>query len=238
MLNPTPVKLSSKLSSVATAPPKLAADGNLLKALPDCSKVACLALTFDDGPNPNTTPEILNILEEHSVAATFFVVGIRIPGHEDLLQRMQAGGQEIGNHSWSHPNFTKLTPEQIKQQINQTQAAVVTAGVPAPTLFRPPYGAINQTVIDNVPLTFMFWNEDPKDWAANTPEEVVKAVEASAKPGGVIELHDIYHVTTNALPKILDDLTAQGFHFVTVSQLLNLTPETRGQFYGRHQPVL
>lgn len=198
----------------------------------DCLRIACLALTFDDGPNPITTPQILQELEQAQVPATFFVVGSRATTNPALLRRMHVDGDEIGNHSWSHPDFTTLSAAQIKQQIQLTQQAVMNAGVPPPTLFRPPYGAVNPAVEKNLPLTTLLWNEDPKDWQAQTPQQVIQAVEASAKAGGIIDMHDIYHVSADALPRILTDLQARGLHFVTVSQLLNLTPASRGIYYG------
>ena len=203
----------------------------------DCTQVACLALTFDDGPNPMTTPQVVQELEQAHIQATFFMVGSRIPGNEALLRQMHADGDEIGNHSWSHPKIAKLTAPEIQQQVQLTQQAVVNAGVPAPTLFRPPYGQINPTIEANVPMTILLWNEDPKDWAATTPAQVVASVEASAQPGGVVDMHDIYHVTADALPQIIADLQARGFHFVTVSQLLQLTPDSRGIFYGHPKPA-
>jgi len=202
----------------------------------DCKQTSCIALTFDDGPNPLVTPQIVSILESEHVPATFFMVGSRVAGNEALLQRMHSDGDEIGNHSWSHPDFTKLTPDQIKQQVALTQNAITAAGVPAPTLFRPPYGAINQTVRDNVaPLTFGLWNEDPKDWAANTWQQVLVTSEASAKSGGVVDLHDIYHVTANALQPLIQHLKAKNFQFVTMSQLMQSFPPN-GEFYGGYHP--
>jgi peptidoglycan-N-acetylglucosamine deacetylase len=198
----------------------------------DCRSQPCLALTFDDGPNPLTTPQILTILEKEQVHASFFVVGSRVKGSESLLQRMYIDGDEIGNHSWTHPDFTTLNPQQIKQQISRTQQAVTDTGVPAPTLFRPPYGDVNKKVIDNVPLTIMFWNEDPEDWAANNPKQVEKAVETSAHPGGVVEMHDIYHVTAQSLDPIIKKLKSEHYQFVTVSQLLGLKPGQKGEYYG------
>ena len=197
-----------------------------------CHQVSCIALTFDDGPNPLTTPQVLADLEQAHIPATFFVVGSRVAGNEALLQRMHNDGDEIGNHSWNHPDFTKLTNIQIQQQIQLTQQAVTSAGVPAPTVFRPPYGAVDLRVERNIPLSILLWNEDPRDWQANTAAQVVAAVEASAKPGGIIDMHDIYHITADALPKIVSDLSARGYHFVTVDQLLNLTPSSRGVYYG------
>ncbi len=198
----------------------------------NCKLQPCLALTFDDGPNPITTPQVLSILEAEHVHASFFVVGSRIAGNQALLQRMYADGDEIGDHSWTHPDFTTLSPDQIRQQIAQTQQAVAEAGVPAPTLFRPPYGAVNQKVIDNVSLTIMFWNEDPRDWAASNPVDVEKAVVASARPGGVVDMHDIYHLTVASLDPIIKQLKQDHYQFVTVSQLLGIKPGQKGEYYG------
>jgi peptidoglycan-N-acetylglucosamine deacetylase len=199
----------------------------------NCINSPCLALTFDDGPNPITTPAVLRILEQQHVIASFFVVGSRVNGNQSLLQRMYRDGDEIGNHSWSHPDFTQLSARQIRQQIDLTQRAVESAGVPAPTLFRPPYGDINHFVLTNVPLAFMFWNEDPRDWAAGTPLQVEQAVLASVKPGGVVDMHDIYHVTANSLNDIIIKLKSKHYHFVTVSQLLGIKPGQKGEYYGR-----
>ncbi len=199
----------------------------------DCQRVRCLALTFDDGPNPLTTPNVLTVLEREHVTASFFVVGSRIGGSQALLRRMFKDGDEIGDHSWTHPDFTTLNAKQIKQQISLTQRAVAAAGVPAPTLFRPPYGAVDAKVIANVPLTIMFWNEDPRDWDAGSAGEVEKGVLTSAKPGGVVEMHDIYQSTADALGPIIKKLKAEHYHFVTVSQLLGLKPGQKGEFYGR-----
>ncbi|HEY1835432.1 MAG TPA: polysaccharide deacetylase family protein [Candidatus Saccharimonadales bacterium] len=199
----------------------------------NCKLQPCIALTFDDGPDMYTTPQVLSILEREHVHASFFIVGSRVAGNQALLRRMFADGDEIGDHSWTHPDFTTLKPAQIRQQIAFTQKAIHAAGVPAPTLFRPPYGAVDQKVISNVPLTFMFWNEDPEDWAADSPKQVEKAVIASAKPGGVVDMHDIYHVTAESLDPIIKKLKAEHYQFVTVSQLLGLQPGQKGEFYGR-----
>lgn len=200
---------------------------------PNCHKVACIALTFDDGPNRTTTTQILNTLEKERVPATFFVIGSRVAAQADLIRRMHADGDEVGNHSWSHPEMTKLKPPKIHEQIAWTQAAIEKAGAPAPTLFRPPYGEVNKTMRKYIPMTFMFWNEDPRDWEAKRSSQVVRAVESSAHPGGVIDMHDIYANTAAALPKVVHDLKARGYHFVTASQLLELHPGQRGDFYGR-----
>ena len=198
----------------------------------NCSQQPCIALTFDDGPNAATTSKILTVLEKEQVHASFFVIGSRIAGNEGLLRQMYADGDEIGNHTWTHPDLTTLKPDQVRQQIAMTQLAIQAAGVPAPTLLRPPYGAVNKTVLSNVPLAVMFWNEDPKDWAANNPNQIEQSVEAVAKPGGVVEMHDIYQVTADSLDPIIQKLKSQHYQFVTVSQLMGLKPGQQGEFYG------
>ena len=198
----------------------------------DCAKVPCLNVSFDDGPNPITTPQILDILKAYQVHANFFVVGSRAATMPGILQREYREGHEIGNHSWSHPDLTTLTPAQVQSQIMQTQAAVMAAGLPAPHLFRPPYGAVNQVVKSQVHMTLALWNVDPEDWNKADPAHLVQKVTAQAKRGGIIDLHDIDGATVAALPAILQNLKSR-FQLVTMSQMLNLTPGQRGEFFGR-----
>ncbi len=198
----------------------------------DCGKVTCLALTFDDGPNPVTTPEVLDVLERQDVPATFFVVGSRVAGQEKLLRRMFYDGNEIGNHSWSHPDLTTLTNDQILDQVNRTQAAVITAGLPAPVLFRPPYGAVDATVRSTIPMTIAMWNGDPLDWKEKDPMKVKDSIVSQAKPGGVLDMHDIYGITAEALGPAIDELKTK-YTFVTFSQLFDMQPGQRGEYFGR-----
>lgn len=199
----------------------------------DCNTMKCIALTFDDGPDFQTTPKVLAALEHARVTASFFVVGSRIAGNQSLLERMYHDNDEIGNHSWSHPDMTTLSSSAIQRQVVLTEQAVVAAGVPAPNVFRPPYGAVDASVRANVPLALMLWNEDPQDWAATTPKQIAASVIASAKPGGVVDMHDIYASTAAALPTIITRLKAEHYHFVTVNQLMQLKPGLLGQYYGR-----
>lgn len=219
------------MASVAALQQELASTYSWISPV-NCNQMPCIALTFDDGPNAATTSQILSILEKEHVNASFFVVGSRIAGNEALLRQMYTDGDEVGNHSWSHPDLTTIKPDQVRQQVAMTQAAVEAAGVPTPTLFRPPYGAVNKTVLSNIPLTVMFWNEDPQDWAANSPQQVEQAVESTAKPGGVIDMHDIYQVTADSLDPIIQKLKSEHYQFVTVSQLMGLKPGQQGEYYG------
>jgi len=198
----------------------------------DCAKVACLALTFDDGPNPIVTPQVLDILARHHVQATFFLIGLHVPGNEALVRRMHAEGHEIGNHSWSHRDLTTLSPQEVELEISTTQQAIAAAGVPLPTLFRAPYGAVNAMVRSHVPLTILAWNVDPEDWNKKKAQKIIDEVLATARPGAIIDMHDIRQPTADALDPILTSLE-QNYHLVTVSQLFNLPAGQQGIFYGR-----
>lgn len=198
----------------------------------DCEIRPCLALTFDDGPHPQITPQVLDILARQQVKATFFVVGAHVAGQEALLQREYREGHEIGNHSWNHPDLTKLTPEDTEAQIQSTQKVIAAAGVPAPRILRPPYGAINQMVAAHNHLSVVRWNVDPEDWKYQDAPAILASTLAQARPGAIILMHDIYPSTAAALEPVIVALKQQ-YQFVTASQLLDLTPGDQGQFFAR-----
>ena len=198
----------------------------------DCSKAPCMALTFDDGPDPVYTPRILEILRRHKVRATFFVLGAHVPGNEELLRRIYSEGHEIGNHTWGHPDLTTLNPEQVEDQVAHTQFIIAAAGVPAPKMFRPPYGAVNDMVKAHVPLSIVRWNIDPEDWKAKEPAELAMQVFIHARPGGIVILHDTEARSADALETILQGLEGQ-YHLVTASDLLNIHAAQPGVFFGR-----
>jgi peptidoglycan/xylan/chitin deacetylase (PgdA/CDA1 family) len=202
------------------------------RPLVDCGRQACLALTFDDGPSADATAIVLDALARHHAHATFFVVGSHIAGNEGLLRRMYQEGHEVGNHSWSHPHFTALTPDQMRAQVNDTQAAVVRAGVPAPTLLRPPYGDVNSTVEATIPMTVALWNVDPEDWNHKKPEDIPPLVENHVRAGRVVVLHDMHRPTADSLDTLLADLQ-KDYTLVTFSQLFDLPPGQPGRYYGR-----
>jgi len=199
----------------------------------NCDVRPCLALTFDDGPNPEITPQVLDILARQHVRATFFVIGMHVPGQEALLRREYREGHEIGNHSWSHPDLTLLSPEDAEAQIESTQRAVAAAGVPAPRILRPPYGAVNDMVAAHNHLSVVRWNVDPEDWKSLDASKVLASTLAQARPGAIILMHDIYPSTVAALEPVIVALKQQNYQFVTASQLLGLTPGDQGQFFAR-----
>lgn len=198
----------------------------------DCAREACLALTFDDGPSAELTPRVLDLLDAHGAKATFFVLGYRVSGNKSLLKRMHASGHEIGNHSWNHRKINELSPEELEDDIARTQQAIAEADVPAPHLFRPPYGLFNAAIRSHVPMTVVSWNVDPEDWGARRSQQIIDRVLAGARPGAIIVMHDTEPLTADALDTILATLKQQ-YRLVTVSELLDLPPGQPGIFYGR-----
>ena len=128
-------------------------------------------------------------------------------------------GHEVGNHSWNHPDLTKLTPEQVAYQLNRTSDAIKAATGKSPTVFRPPYGAVNSTVRSATQLSPVLWTLDTEDWKYPDAEKVARSVVAKVRRNDVVLMHDIHATSVAAVPEILRTLTASGYHFVTVSHL-------------------
>lgn len=199
----------------------------------DCAVEICLAITFDDGPHADTTPALLDILAERQVRATFFMLGSQAEKNPELVRRIGRAGHEVGNHGWMHDDYTKMTPEQMMNDLRHTQEVLESAGAPPVLLFRPPFGARDDIVRQTVPLSIALWNIDPEDWDETDPAALAARVIAAAKPGGIMVLHDIKPVSVAAAPQFLDELK-QHYKLVTVSELLGLTPYTpKGEFSGR-----
>ncbi|MET8979456.1 polysaccharide deacetylase family protein [Streptomyces sp. NPDC004539] len=185
----------------------------------DCKQVKCVALTFDDGPAVPETATLLGYLAQYKARATFFTVGQNVTAHPDLVRAEAKAGHEVGNHSWSHPDLTKLTSDQVAYQLSRTSAAIKAATGKEPTLFRPPYGAVNAKVRSATTLSPVLWDIDTEDWKYRDAAKVANTVITKAHRNSVVLLHDIHPTSVAAVPEILRTLTAQGFHFVTVSHL-------------------
>jgi peptidoglycan/xylan/chitin deacetylase (PgdA/CDA1 family) len=183
-----------------------------------------IAMTFDDGPSPETTPRLLDILKQRNIKATFFMIGQNAERNPDLVRRILAEGHEIGNHSWTHPQLSKLSDDRVTQEITKTQEAIKSASGFTPTTLRPPYGAITarqRAWIENqFGLNIILWSVDPFDWKRPGPSVITQRILSGARPGAIILSHDIHKQTVDAMPATLDALLAKGFKFVTVSQLL------------------
>lgn len=185
-----------------------------------------IALTFDDGPHPELTPKLLDLLRAQGVRATFYVVGRNVEAHPDIARRIVAEGHEIANHSWSHPALTSLGAARLQQEIGNTSNAIESATGRRPTSMRPPYGAINErvrrTILKDYGMDVVLWSVDPFDWKRPGASVVANRLVEGAKPGGILLAHDIHPGTIEAMPETIARLKEQGYAFVTVSQLLAL----------------
>ncbi|GIN21491.1 polysaccharide deacetylase family protein [Siminovitchia fordii] len=187
-----------------------------------------VALTFDDGPSPDVTPRILKALKEHNAKATFFMLGNQVDYYPELARKVAEEGHEIGNHSKSHPNLSKLGPKKIKEEMDYTKDKIAEATGITPHLLRPPYGAYNDHFVEYSKEngdSIILWSVDSLDWKIRNAFSVKKKVESSVAPGGIVLMHDIHPSTGDSLPNLLTQLEQEGYQFVTVSQLLNWKEE-------------
>lgn len=182
-----------------------------------------IALTFDDGPYPKVTGHILDVLEKNGVCATFFVLGSRIEGREDVLTRMDELGCEIGNHSFSHADLTRLSKADCQRELSDTDAEIRRVTGHEASVVRPPYGYYNKTVMSAAERPLILWTVDTNDWRGKAPGEIADYVIQQAKEGSVILMHDQQTQTADAMEMIIPTLIDEGFRFVTVSELIRLT---------------
>ena len=186
-----------------------------------------IALTFDDGPGPYTA-HLLDVLDQYGAKATFFLIGSKVSSQANVVRSIHARGHQLGNHSWSHPELPKLPVDQIAGEIDRTNDAIKQATGVTPAILRPPYGAVNGVVLEQLRLRGMssiLWSVDTRDWADRNSDIVCSRAVAGARPGAVILMHDIHQTSVGAVPCILSALKQQGYSFVTVQGLLgNTTP--------------
>ena len=180
-----------------------------------------IALTFDDGPGPYTA-HLLDILDQYGAKATFFLIGSKVSGQASVVRSIHARGHQLGNHSWSHPELPKLSVDQIAGEIDRTNEAIRQAAGVKPSILRPPYGAINGVVLEQLRtrgMSSILWSVDTRDWADRNSQIVCSRAVAGARPGAVILMHDIHQTSVNAVPCILSSLKQQGYSFVTIQRL-------------------
>ena len=185
-----------------------------------------IAMTFDDGPSAENTPRLLEMLKQRNIKATFFLIGQNVASNPDLVRRILAEGHEIGNHSWTHPQLSKLSDQRVSSEITKTQDAIKDASGFTPTLLRPPYGAITprqrEWIENQFGLSIILWSVDPFDWKRPGASVITQRILTETRSGAIILSHDIHKQTVDAMPATLDGLMRKGFKFVTVSQLIAL----------------
>ena len=181
-----------------------------------------IALTFDDGPGPYTA-HLLDVLDQYGAKATFFLIGSKVSSQANVVRSIHARGHQLGNHSWSHPELPKLPVNQIAGEIDRTNDAIKQATGVTPAILRPPYGAVNGVVLEQLRLRGMssiLWSVDTRDWADRNSDIVCSRAVAGARPGAIILMHDIHQTSVGAVPCILSALKQQGYSFVTVQGLI------------------
>ena len=184
-----------------------------------------IAITFDDGPSPQLTPRLLDILKERGIKATFFVVGQNAAEYPDIVRRMASEGHEIANHSWSHPALTKLGAEGFRKQIENTNDAIARVTGKRPALMRPPYGATSSMLNKRLSEEYGLKGHSlvgRSRWTGSIaiPTGFTVHIIQNTQPGSIILTHDIHATTVAAMPETLDALLGKGYKFVTVSELI------------------
>lgn len=219
--------------SASPSPEPTAEPSPTTEPAPDCAQVKCIALTFDDGPWPETTAQLLDTLEREKVPATMFLVGQNAQRYPDLVEREQAMGLEIANHTLTHPNLKKSGAEKVRNELSQTNKILTGLTDTAPTLMRPPYGANSSTsdqISGELGLGVVQWTYSPIDWENKDAATITRLTVSGAEPNAIVLMHDTHTWTVDAVPQIITELRSQGYHFVTVTQLLGET--TPGQVYS------
>jgi peptidoglycan-N-acetylglucosamine deacetylase len=187
------------------------------------------AITFDDGPHPQNTPRLLDILRARNVKATFYVIGRSVDLYPHVVRRTVAEGHEIGNHSHTHRLLSKLGDSEVRQEMSRCQDAIVRAAGVRPRTMRPPYGGLLQRQRELVHSEFgyptILWSVDPLDWKRPGPSVVTSRMLAGTTPGGILLAHDLHSQTVDAMPATIDGLLRRGYKFVTVSQLIAMKTE-------------
>ncbi len=185
-----------------------------------------IALTFDDGPHASYTAEIIDLLDEYSAKATFFVIGSCAETYPDVLAECVRRGHEIGNHTYSHANLRSAQEQRCRDEILCAERAIYEAAEIKPKLLRPPEGKYSDEICalaDELDYKIILWTVDTRDWAHTPPERIFENIKANVKSGDIILFHDNItgkSPTIDALRLVLPYLSAEGYSFVTVSELI------------------
>lgn len=184
------------------------------------TKIKRVALTFDDGPNPEYTEELLDGLKERDVRASFFLLGQEVELYPDIVKRISEEGHLIGTHSFQHVNLNLLTVEAAAAQISMTNQEIYEVTGTYPEYVRPPYGSWKEELDDRFSMVEVLWDIDTMDWSVLNTDKVVNTVQKQVTDGSVILMHDAYPTSVEAALKIIDLLEKEHYEFVTVDALI------------------
>lgn len=179
-----------------------------------------IALTFDDGPHPYYTEQLLDGLKKRGARATFFVMGKQAEAYPELVLRMQEEGHLIGNHTYSHVQLNKKNRETFKEELVRTNELLLGITGEEPQYVRPPYGSWDKSFESELMMIPVLWTIDPMDWCSSDVNGIVRKVTKKAEDNAVILMHDEYKSSVTAALEIVDVLQKQGYEFVTVDEIL------------------
>lgn len=179
-----------------------------------------IAITFDDGPHPSYTEQLLDGLKERGVVATFFVTGEHAKLHPDVIRRMRDEGHLIGNHTYSHIQLTKSNREKFKTELIRTNEVIKEITGEDMVYVRPPYGSWDKSFEKELNMFPVLWTIDPLDWCSGNVSRIVEKVVSKAEEDGIILMHDYYETSVTAALQAIDELIAEGYTFVTVEEIL------------------
>lgn len=206
----------------------------------DCSRTACVALTFDDGPNRRTTPRLLAQLRALRAHATFFAIGANAAANPRIVADEQAEGDVVGDHTWSHPDLARLGQADADRELRRAARTIRGASGRGPYLVRPPYGAWDEDVradVARMGAAMVLWDVDSEDWRTRDGSATARTVLRHARRGSIVLLHDIYPSTVAAVPRIVRGLRARGLTPVTVPTLCGGRLGVGWTYYGQRDVI-
>lgn len=186
-----------------------------------------LALTFDDGPAPETL-RVLNALDQYGARGTFFILGKNIKGNEEILKHMALGGHQLAAHSWSHPNFNEISESAITSQMKRTMDKIFEITGQQVTMVRMPFGASNRLSrkpLEKMGLPLILWSVDSLDWSTRSASKTIASIRKGAVNGAIILCHDVWDSTGKAMETIVPELISKGYQLVTVAEMMSFRDE-------------
>lgn len=179
-----------------------------------------IALTFDDGPHPIYTPQMLELLKEEQVPATFFLLGENVELYGDVVKEIAKEGHLIGNHTYHHVQITSLSLEEACKEIQETSDLIEELTGTGTEYVRPPFGTWNEELEERLDLIPVMWSIDTKDWTTQNVDWIVRETVKHAEDHDIILMHDSYQSTVDAVKRVIEQLEAEGFEFVTVDEII------------------
>lgn len=179
-----------------------------------------IALTFDDGPHPIYTPQMLELLKEEQVPATFFLLGENVELYGDVVKEIAKEGHLIGNHTYHHVQVTTLSLDEACKEIQETSDLIEELTGTGTEYVRPPFGTWNEELEERLNMIPVMWSIDTKDWTTQNVDWIVRETVKHAEDHDIILMHDSYQSTVDAVKRVIEQLEAEGFEFVTVDEII------------------